>query len=229
MPGETFKEYVDSFSYGSRTDLLFKWLKNAPEDAAESFIQSLFRELGEVVDTGDLSQLFRLIYEGQLAAYSPPDEEPRWKYDDAPFTTLSKPLSEARVGLLSSSGHHVLGEPHSPPELAGYSQEEATRHIGEYGRAKPFLAAVPVGTPQEKLGVHQPGYDIRAALRDRNTVLPVDRMTEMAVEGLIGELAPVAYSFIGLTSQIRLTREDAPEWATRFRAEGWEAAVLVPV
>ncbi len=229
MPGETFKEYVDSLSYGSRTDLLFKWLKNAGEEAAEHFIQNLLRELGEVVDTGDLSTLFNMIYEAQLAAYSPPDEETRWKYDEPLFAPLPKPLSEMRVGLLTSSGHHVKGEPHAPPEIAGYSQEEGTKHIGEFGRAKPFLSAVPVDLPEDDFAVIQPGYDIRAALRDRNTVMPVDRMQEMAAEGVIGELAPTAYSFIGLTSQIRLTKEDAPQWAERVHDEGWEAAVLVPV
>lgn len=229
MPGETFKEYVDSFSYGSRTDLLFKFLKNAPEEAAETYIQDLLRELGEVVDTGDLSKLFEITYEAQLEANSPPGEDPRWKYDDAPFATLSKPLSEMTVGLLTSSGHYVEGEPHAPPELADYTQEEATKHIGEYGRAKPFLSAVPVDLPQEELGVHQPGYDIRAALKDRNTVMPIDRMKEMEADGVIGKFASIAYSFIGLTSQMRLTREDAPQWAERVKAEGWEATVLVPV
>lgn len=229
MPGETFKEYVDSFSYGSRIDLLFKWLKNAPEEAAEQFLQSALRELGNVVDTGDLSTLFDLIYRAQLAAYSPPDEDPRWKCDDAPFAPLKKPLSEMRVGLLTSSGHYVEGEPHTPPEMAEYSQEEATRHIAEYGRARPFLSALPVDVPQEQMGVHQPGYDIRAALRDRNTVMPIDRMKELEAEGVIGEFAPTAYSFIGLTSQIRLNKEDAPQWAERAKADGWEAAVLVPV
>ena len=229
MPGETFKEYVDSLSYGSRTDLLFKWLKNAPEEAAEDFLQSLLRELGEVVDTGDLSNLFKLIYEGQLAAYSPPDEDPRWRYDDSPFAQLNKPLSEMRVGLLTSSGHHVRGEPYAPPGLADYTQEEATQHIGEYGRARPWLSPVPTDLPQDALGVHQPGYDIRAALKDRNTVMPIDVMHQMAAEGVIGEFAETAYSFIGLTSQIRLTKEDAPQWAERVRDERWEAAVLVPV
>ena len=134
-----------------------------------------------------------------------------------------------KVGLLSSSGHHVLGEPHAPPELADYTQEEATKHIGEYGRAKPYLSALPVDLPQDKLGVHQPGYDIRAALKDRNTVMPIDRMKEMEEAGVIGEFARTAYSFIGLTSQIRLSREDAPKWAEKVKQEGWEAAVLVPV
>lgn len=52
MPGETFKQYVDSLSYGSRTDLLFKFLKNLPEEAAEGFLQSVFHELGNIVDSG---------------------------------------------------------------------------------------------------------------------------------------------------------------------------------
>lgn len=229
MPGETFQEYVSSFSYGTRTDLLFKFLKNAGEEASEQFIQALFKEIGEVVDTGNLSTLFNIIYRAQLAAYSPPGEVLRWTYDDAPFAPLSKPLSEMRVGLLSSSGHYVEGQPHSPPELADYTQEEGTKHIGEYGRAKPVLTAIPIDTPPGRLGVHQPGYDIRAAVKDRNTVMPIDRMKEFEADGVFREFAPTAYSFIGLTSQIRLNKEEVPEWVKKIKADGWEAAVLVPV
>ena len=229
MPGETFKEFADSFSYGSRTDLLFKFLKNLPEEAAETYLQSLLTALGETFDDGDLQRVLDLTYEAQLAANSPPDEDPRWKYDDSPFTAMTKPVAQAKIGLLTSSGHYVDGEEHAPPHLSGYTQEEGTKHIGEYGRAKPFLSAIPTNLPQEKLGVHQPGYDIRAAQRDRNSVFPIDRLRELQAEGVIGELAPTAYSFIGLTSQIRLNKEDLPKWVAKVKADGWEAAVLVPV
>jgi len=103
------------------------------------------------------------------------------------------------------------------------------RRINEYGRAKPFLSAVPVDVPAEELCVHQPGYDIRAAVEDRNTVMPIDRLKELEAEGVIGEFASTAYSFIGLTSQIRLKKEQAPAWAEKVLAEGWDAAVLVPI
>ena len=68
--------------------------------------------------------------------------------------------------------------------------------------------------------MHQPGYDIRAALKDRITVLPIDRMKELEAEAVIGEFAKTAYSFIGLTSQIRLSKEDAPQWTERAKADG---------
>jgi D-proline reductase (dithiol) PrdB len=229
MPAETFKQYVESLSYGSRTDLLFKFLKYTPEADAEVFVQSLLRELGNAMDTGDVSALSELVYREQLATYSPPDEEHRWKYDDAPFAPMKKPLSEMRVGLLTSSGHHIAGTDNTTENLARYTQEEATKHIGEFGRARPMLSAIPIDRPAEKLAVLQPGYDTRAAVKDRNTVMPIDRMKEMASEGVIGEFAETAYSFIGVTSQLRLSRENAPEWATKVRDEGWEAAVLVPV
>lgn len=229
MPGETFKEYVDSLSYGSRPDLLFKFLKNAREEDAEKFLQDALLELGNLIDTGDPARLFELVYLAQLAAYSPPDEEHRWKYEDAPFAPLQKPLAETRVGLLTSSGHHLAGTHNAAEHLASYTQEEAIAFTGEFGRARPVLSPIPIDTPIDKLRVLQPGYDIRAALKDRNTVMPIDRMKEMAAEGLIGEFAETAYSFIGLTSQLRLLRENAPEWAEKVRDEGWEAAVLVPV
>ena len=228
MTGETFKEFADSFSYGSRTDLLFKFLKNLPEAAAAGFLQAFLARFGDTLDTGDPQPLFDLLYETQLFANSPPDEDPRFKYDDAPFARLARPLSETRVGLLTSSGHFLEGEDPNPLGVTGMSQEEATKHIGEFGRARAVLSAIPKDTATEKLLILQPGYDIRAAARDRNTVMPIDRMNEFEADGSIGEFASPSYSFMGLTSQLRLTKEVLPEWVERVRADGWEAAVLVP-
>ena len=229
MPGETFKEYVDSFAYGTRTDLLFKFLKNMPEEAAEEFVQSLLRALGETADDGDPQRMLDLLYEAQLAAYSPPDEQPRWVYEDAPFAPMARPLAESRVGLLTSTGHFIKGHPNLPPELAGVTHEQSLKMSGEFGRAMPVLTAIPTDTPQDQLDIIHPGYDSRATRLDRNVSFPVDRMKEAEAEGVIGEFASPAYSFIGLTSQIRLTKEVLPGWVEQARTDSWDAAVLVPV
>ena len=229
MTGETFKEYVDSYSYGSRADLLFKFMKNLPGDGAGDFFQSLLVKLGETIDDGDPARLYDLVYEAQQAAYSPPDRAPRWAYDDAPYSALQKPLSETRVGLLTSSGHYETGKQLNPLGDGDITQAEAMKQIGDLGRAAAQLSPVPVDLPPERLRVMHPGYDIRAAQEDIDTVIPVNRLKELANDGVIGELASPAYSFIGLTSQLRLTKEVLPGWVSRVKEEGWEAAVLVPV
>ena len=48
-------------------------------------------------------------------------------------------------------------------------------------------------------------------------------------EGVIGEFVSPVYSFVGLTSQLRLRKQIAPEWAEKLKAAGAQGAVLVPV
>lgn len=51
---ESFDQFKDSFSYGSRTDLLFKFIKNLPADDAGRFVQLLFQKIGESAGDGDV-------------------------------------------------------------------------------------------------------------------------------------------------------------------------------
>tara|TARA_Y100001934_G_scaffold218651_2_gene259915 strand:- start:5458 stop:5586 length:129 start_codon:yes stop_codon:yes gene_type:complete len=41
MEKETFDDFRSSFSYGSRSDLLFKFLKSGSEQLADEFLQEL--------------------------------------------------------------------------------------------------------------------------------------------------------------------------------------------
>ena len=41
-PAETFEEFRTSFSYGSRTDLNFKFLKSASDAEAAAMFQNLY-------------------------------------------------------------------------------------------------------------------------------------------------------------------------------------------
>jgi D-proline reductase (dithiol) PrdB len=95
-------------------------------------------------------------------------------------------------------------------------------------REAPQLSSIPIATPSSNLRVRHGGYDIRAAARDPNVVLPLDRLRDLAAEGVIGELAPRAYSFVGAAAQTPLRRESAPGWAAMLRGEGVDAVVLVP-
>ena len=101
--------------------------------------------------------------------------------------------------------------------------------IGEFGKAEAVLSEIPTTTTRQQTRVRHGGFDIRAARADRNTSLPIDRMLELAGEGVIGELVSPVYSFVGLTSQLRLRSEIAPAWAARAKAAGTQGAVLVPV
>jgi D-proline reductase (dithiol) PrdB len=98
-----------------------------------------------------------------------------------------------------------------------------------FSELRPNSLRYPVDTPSHQLRVRHGGYDIRAAQCDPNVVLPIDRLRELEREGIFGDLAPNAYSFVGATSQLRLQKEAAPEWVALFQAQQIDALILVPV
>lgn len=223
---ETFAEFKDSFAYGSRTDLVFKFLKRLPPEDAAAFLAALLEKLGETIDDGDAGRLVQHVYEWQVHAYA--DADRRFTYDDSPFASLREPLPRCRVALFTSSGHFVDGDDPRPFGVEQMTQEEAIARIDEFVRHAPQLSVIPGDTPSGRLRVRHGGYDIRAADADPNVVFPLDRLRELAAEGVIGELAPRAYSFVGAAAQIPLKRETAPGWAALLQAEGVDAVVLVP-
>ena len=229
-PRETFEEFKNSFSYGSRSDLLFKFLRRLPQDRAAEFFESLLRDVGDSLDDGSFERIVETVYDWQVRGYAQdPNAPPRFNYTDGPFTPLKKPLSESRVALLSSGGHFVRGNDPEPLGYPGMTQADAEARIDDYMKVAPPLSEIPVDTPVEDLVLRHGGYDVRGAALDHNVVLPIEAMKTAEAEGRIGELHSTAYSFVGSTSQLRLRDSVAGEWAARFRDEGIEALVMVPV
>jgi hypothetical protein len=227
---ETFAEFKNSFSYGSRTDLAFKFLKMLPEDEAAEFLRLLLEGLGQTIDDGDAGRLVDLAYRWQVRGYTPPADAVRpWTYDDGPFAAMRLPVAEARVGLVTSSGHFLAGDDPQPFGVVDMTQEEATARISEFLRTVPELSEIPSGTPTADLQVRHGGYDIRGAFADPDVAFPLATMRALSDDGVIGELAPTAFSFVGATAQRRLLKEAAPAWADRLVADGVDAVVLVPL
>lgn len=223
---ESFAEFKDSFSYGSRSDLNFKFLKGySPEDAAQ-FFQDLFHELRELMDGGSRERLIDFVYRSQVRGYAGAG---RHIYEDTPFTPLRQPLAETRLALMSSSGHFVEGDDPRPLGLDAMTQAEAEARISDFIKEEPQLSEIPIDTPREKLRVRHGGYDISGALKDPNVNFPIERVRELRDEGLLPLLHPTAFSFVGACSQMRLQKETAPRWARRFKENRIEALLLVPV
>ena len=222
---ESFEEFKQSFAYGSRTDLNFKFLKNLSTEAAAQFFQELLWKLGDSFDDGNFDRIVEHVYSGQVQAYS---GEGEWRYDDGPFTPVQKPLSVSRLALLTSTGHFVEGDDPEPFGIKNMTQAEAIERIDDFLKTEPQLSAIPSDTPQEKLRVRHGGYDIRAVQVDPNVAFPIDRLQELQQEGVIGELAPYAYSFVGACSQVRLTKRVAPAWVKQLQEQAIDVALLVP-
>jgi len=224
---ETFEEYKDSFSYGSRPDLNFKFMKAFSEADGAQFLQDLLWKIGDALNAGDLESLREHVIQGQTDAYM--GGTPTWTYDEGDFTPLSKPLSEAKVGLLTSSGHFVKGDDPNPFGKTGLTQEDVIPMIDDFLKTPPDLSAIPIGTAPEDITVRHPGYDIRGADIDHNVAFPLQPLRQLADEGVIGELHDTAYTFVGACSQLRLRSKIAPQWAQMFKDSGVDVALLVPV
>ena len=67
-PG-SFEDFKNSFSYGSRTDLNYKFLANLSDDQAAEFFQDLLWKLGDSFDDGNFARIVEHVYEWQKKAY----------------------------------------------------------------------------------------------------------------------------------------------------------------
>ncbi|HWR65578.1 MAG TPA: glycine/sarcosine/betaine reductase selenoprotein B family protein [Bellilinea sp.] len=134
-----------------------------------------------------------------------------------------------RFALIASTGHFVLGQDPKPFGVEDMSQNQAEERITEFLRLEPELSFIPTNIPPDKLIVRHGGYDVRGAIRDRNVNFPIDRLNELAAEGVIGEFASPAYSFVGACSQMRLQNHALPRWIEKLHHELIDGLILVPV
>jgi len=71
-------------------------------------------------------------------------------------------------------------------------------------------------------------YDRTAWQQDLNTILPIDRLEEMAGDGEIGSVSKEHYSFIGSSDPMKMERS-AKEVAERMKMDAVDTVFLVPV
>lgn len=224
---ESFAEFKNSFSYGSRSDLNFKFLKGLPDEEAANFIQELFWKISDAADAEDFAPVLEHWRTAQMCSYA--GGAGRWAYADGPFTPLSKPLAQTNLALFTSSGHFVDGDDPRPFGVENMTQTESAARIDDFLKEEPQLSQIPSQTPDSALRVRHGGYDIRAAQQDPNVNFPLSHLQGAVAEGRIGELAATAYSFVGACSQLRLLRKNGPEWVRMLQAQSIGAVLLVPV
>ena len=141
-------------------------------------------------------------------------------FDWRTFTTasprhrLEKPLSEATIGLISTSGARVADQ----PSFDVVSDE-----------GDPSYRTIPRETPPGRLRFNHAGYDVRNAYADPDCVFPLRLLRRYAEEGRIGGVAAHAYSLMGYITQTDvLLEETGPAIATALAADGVNLAFLVP-
>ncbi len=134
--------------------------------------------------------------------------------DAVPMARLGKPLNMARLTFVSSAG----------VQPKGTMPFDVVHPVGDYS-----FRRVPSSSATADLEIHQLKYPTAGAHRDLNVIFPIERLQELAAEGVIGGLTPNFFSFIGYNMDPeRLERTLAEEIAAAVVADGAEAALLSP-
>ena len=132
-------------------------------------------------------------------------------FDVTPFVT-PPPLYEASVAIVTTAALRLPGE----QLLRG--GDHSFRVVGS--------------DDQPALGHGSPNFDRTGWLLDPNVVFPVDRLRELAADGLIGSVAPRHLSFAGNQQDETLTSiklDSGPAAAALLAADGVDVVVLTPV
>lgn len=134
-----------------------------------------------------------------------------------PFSKLQKPISEARVGLITTGGYSIEGE------------QEPMRAYPTFDDQVPQIRRIPLDVDRSKLRIDHPGYDHKYAEEDINSNLPLDRLTELVSEGSIGSLSENTIMLMGLQPNVTpLIQETIPEIVSAFKADEVDLALLIP-
>lgn len=140
------------------------------------------------------------------------DAQPVPQFEGTAWTPPRRPLSESRVAIVTTAGLYTPGD-------VGWSRGDQSFRV------------LPGGDGDVRLGHQSANFDRSGFLADVNVAYPVDRLAEMAAEGIIGSLGPRNLSFMGAQgptlTTIRL--DSGPAAATLLRDDGVEVVLLTPV
>jgi D-proline reductase (dithiol) PrdB len=139
------------------------------------------------------------------------DEAPR--FETTPWVD-GPPLRERRVALISTAGLHRRGD---RPFTGGAGATEYRVIPADTTAADLVMSHISVN------------FDRSGFRQDLNVVLPLDRLHELAVEGVIGSVADFHYSFMGAPWPSTKFEPKARELAGLLKRDGVDAAVLIPV
>ena len=136
------------------------------------------------------------------------------KDDYVPQARLTKRLADCQLTFVSSAG----------VQPKGTMPFDVVHPVGDY-----TFRRVPSAARPDDLEIHQLKYPTVGANRDLNVIFPVERLQELAADGLIGGLTPDLFSFIGYNMDPeRLERTLAEEMADAVVASGADIALLCP-
>lgn len=122
------------------------------------------------------------------------------------WTPVSKPLSECVVNLFTTGGVHLQSD--RPFDVANPHGDWSFREI-------------PTDVDTADLAITHTHYNHVEADRDVNCMFPLDRLRELRDQGVIGGIAPMAYTIMGFNPDPGpLVQNTIPELARQIKAGG---------
>lgn len=142
----------------------------------------------------------------------------RWAhYTSAPFQSLKKPLAQARITIVTTAAPLDPAKGDQGPG-APYNGGAKFYRVYDGDTAKPH-----------DLRISHIAYDrAHTSATDMNAWFPLAQLRHLAAEGRIGSIAPRFFGAPTNRSHRVTTETDAPDILARCKADGVEAAVLVP-
>ena len=136
-----------------------------------------------------------------------------------PWTPMSKPLSQTTLTLVTSAGISLRTD--HPFDMEREKREPlwGDRSFRE----------IPRGSAEKNIEINHLHINTTYIKQDMNVILPLTRMVEFEQEGVIGRLAPTAYSFYGFQwKNTDFLKEAIEPISDRMKLEGVEAVLLTP-
>ncbi len=131
------------------------------------------------------------------------------------FATLrwapAKPVHQSRIAMISTAGLQRRGDRPFAVDSADY------RLLPGDVRAADLVMSH-ISTNFDRTGFQE----------DHNVVFPIDRLNELAADGVIGSVASIHYSFMGATPPAKL-EATARALAGLLKQDRVDAVLLVPV
>jgi len=131
-------------------------------------------------------------------------------YESSPYVT-GVTVKKSRIAIISTAGLH--------------RRSDRPFAVGESG-----YRLIPNSCPADELVMSHisTNFDRTGFQLDINTVLPLDRLNEMAKTGAIGSTAEYHYSFMGATDPLQMN-EEARDLASIMKKDRVDAVLLIPV
>ena len=125
------------------------------------------------------------------------------------WAPVTKPLNEMKIALATAAGVH-------------HKDDKRFNLAGDFS-----FRLVTDTMPSSELMVSHGGYDNGDVNKDINCMFPIDRIHELAAEGVIGGVAPVHIGFMGGGgNQQKFKEETGPEIARILKEEGVDGVLL---